>query len=295
MNVYRYFTVLGLALLLLTGLVFTGAASASDSPWETRLPFASGAVSYKMTGTLTGEKTIYVKDYGRSTAEYSELVMTIYGMTQEQKELILTTPEWVYTADLTEKTGTRQANMKKFLKQAYADLSPGDKKKLTANVEKMGVSTLEGAGGSVEKKAATILGYDCDKVRLMGTLAYTISGTDLPLKIQGDTMGMKMLQEAVAVDVKKVSDGRFELPAGIRFTHNPAVDEMMKSQAENIVQNLVAGKQPEMVSGNQMSQGAGMPQAGSQTDQMPAGQEGDSIDLQDMEKKVNSLLKGMFD
>ncbi|HCY84455.1 MAG TPA: hypothetical protein DHV36_04900 [Desulfobacteraceae bacterium] len=284
-----------LVLFLLTGFVVTGVGAASDTPWDVPLPFAAGEVSYKISGTLKGEKTIYVKDYGRSTAEYSQTAMTMYGMKQEQKEVVLTTPEWVYTADLVEKTGTRQANMKKFLRQEYQALSPGDKKKMTTNAEKMGISTLEGAGGRVDKKAATILGYPCDKVTLMGTESYTITGTDLPLKIQGDTMGMKMMQEAVAVTVKKVDGDRFELPAGIRFDHNPAVDDIMKHQARNIVQRLVEGKQPDMASGYQMSQGSGAGMQG--TGQMPqsTGQGSEDTSLGDMQEKVNSLLKGMFD
>ncbi len=56
-------------LSLLIVLLFATSAFALDNPWDTKLPFKNAIIDYKVSGTLNGEKTIYVKDYGRTTAE----------------------------------------------------------------------------------------------------------------------------------------------------------------------------------------------------------------------------------
>ncbi|MDD9304045.1 MAG: hypothetical protein HUK40_17535 [Desulfobacter sp.] len=225
-------------------LMFAASAAAAENPWDRKLPFKSATVKYKVAGSMKGEKTLYVKDYGRTSAEYSTVTMKVFGMSQDQKEIIITTPDWVYSADLIEKTGTKQTNMNKFMKEEYNKLSSSDQKKLVKNSEAMGISTIEDLNGTVEKNAVNILGYDCDKVTVMGTTAYNISGSALPLKIQGDTMGIKIFQEAVNLSTGSVLSSKFNLPPGIEFEYDPVADQMMKEQAQEMVKNLVEGKSP---------------------------------------------------
>ncbi len=249
--------------------VLAGSASALENPWEKRLPFKSATIKYQVAGTMTGDKTLYVKDYGQTTAEYADLTMKMFGMSQQHKEVIITTPEWVYTADLTERSGTKQANMNKFMLEEFKALSKSDQKRVLENAEKLGVTTLDGTSGNVEKNAANIKGYDCDKVTLSGTVAYIIKDSELPLKIQADTMGMKINQEATDIDTGGVASSKFDLPAGIHFEHNTTADEMMKNQAHSSIQNLLQGKNP-MGDGAGQTAGA-VPYQGGQTNQTSGG------------------------
>ncbi|MCG8637414.1 MAG: hypothetical protein MI863_26530, partial [Desulfobacterales bacterium] len=152
--------------------VMGGSASALENPWEKRLPFKSATIKYQVAGTMTGDKTLYIKDYGQTTAEYSELTMKMSGMRLQQKEVVITTPEWVYSADLTDGTGTKQANMNKFMLDEFRALPKSDQKRVLENAEKLGVAVMEGTSGTVEKKAVRIQGYDCDKVTLADSVAY---------------------------------------------------------------------------------------------------------------------------
>ncbi len=52
---------------------------------------------------MKGTKMLYVKNYGRTTAEYSDTTVKVMGMTQQTKEIVITTPDWEYTIDLIEK------------------------------------------------------------------------------------------------------------------------------------------------------------------------------------------------
>jgi hypothetical protein len=143
---------------LLLFLFFAASAWAVENPWGQKLPFKSAMVEFKISGTMAGDKTIYIKDYGRTRAEFNETTMKMFGMTQQQKEIIITTPDWEYTIDLVEMTGVKQANLNKYMTQEFDKLSTSDQKKVVENAEKMGIATVDGMEGSVEKKASKILG-----------------------------------------------------------------------------------------------------------------------------------------
>ena len=304
--------ILSFVFVLLFAVTVSGAALAVENPWERKLPFKSATVTYKIAGTMKGSKTLYVKDYGRTTAEYSTLTMKMFGMTQDQKEIIITTPDWVYTADLVEKTGTKQANMNKYMQEEFNKLSSDDKKKVLKNAESQGISTIEGMNGTLEKNAVTLLGYDCDKVTVMGTTAYNISGSALPLKIQGDTMGIQISQEATDLSTGSVSSSKFNLPQGIEFEHDPAGDRMMKDQAKLAVQNLAAGKSV-MAGAAQQATAADYSQTQPQTQPQSSGssdtglaqdakdvgeaarQETKDATIDEVKEGVQSLFKSIFD
>lgn len=291
----------------------SSAMAAGESPWDKTLPFETATVVYTLAGSMTGDKTIYVRDFGRTTAEYSTVVIQMFGMTQKQEEVIITTPDWVYSADLTEGTGTKHANMKKYLQEEYDGLSKSEQEKFLKNADAIGISTIEGMNGSLEKKAATILGYACDRVSAMGTTAYVISGSDLPLKVAGNTMGIEISQNATEIKTGAAPASRFELPQGIRFDHDEEMDRMMKEQAQAAVQNILQGNRPEAGSAQA---GATYPQAGTQETDRPssagsqagqvleddaaevgqaAHQEAKDATIEEVREGVQNVFKSLFD
>ena len=230
------------ALIVLLIGFFATSALALESPWEQKLPFKNATINYDVTGVTSGSKTIFVKDYGRTSAEYRETAMKILGMKKEEKAFILTTPDWEYTADLVYNTGTKNVNPTKFLTQEFNQLSRGDQKKVIENAENQGITMIEGVNGTVEKNAAELLGYSCDKATMMGTVVYTIHGTELPLKVESNTMGIKFNEIASGIKKGRVDASKFELPANIDFKHDKQADEMMQAQAKTIIQHLVSGE-----------------------------------------------------
>jgi len=224
---------------LLIILLSATSVFAVDNPWDTKLPFKNVIIESKISGTMNGEKTLYIKDYGRTRAEHSNTSMEMFGMTQQQKEIILTTPDWVYTINLLENTGTKQANLKKFMTQEFNSLSKNDQKKVIKNAESQGIATIDGMEGSLQKNVTKILGYNCDKVSMAGTILYTISGTDLALKINGGMMGITINQAATNVKKERGPSSKFNLPSNIIFEHDKQADQMMQDQAKAVIQNLL--------------------------------------------------------
>lgn len=231
-------------LALTLSFILATTAWALENPWDRKLPFKNATINYKIDGQMKGSKTIYVTDYGRNSAEYSDTSMTVFGMTQKQQEIIITSPDWVFTIDLTNATGTKQANPNKYLKEKFAKLSASEKKKVIKNAEQTGIAMTGEMGGEVEKNAAKLLGYSCDKATIVGTTVYTISGTDLPLKIESNMMGVNMIETATGIDKGKPAAAKFKVPSGIRIEHDPAADRMIKEQAEMTIEGLLTGTAP---------------------------------------------------
>lgn len=294
---------------LLLVLFFATPVFAVDNPWDTKLPFKNAVIDSKMSGTMNGEKTLYIKDYGKTRAEYSTASMKMFGMTQEQKEVIITTPDWVYTIDLSENRGTKQSNIKKFMIQEFNRLSKNDQKKASKNAEKQGISTLQGMGGTLQKNATKILGYTCDKVTMSGTTLYTISGTDLVLKMNESTMGMKMNQAATSVKKESGPSSKFELPPNINFEYDQQADQMLEDQAKTVIQNLLAGNNSgQMPNTSNSTQGYSQPAASSEKsdagdvlaqDAQEVGQaekqEAKDTTIKEVTKGVRNVFKGLFD
>lgn len=289
-------------LSMLIIFLFANSAFALENPWDQKLPFENATIKYQLSGTMTGTKIIYVDDYGQKTAEYSDTTMKMFGMTQQQKEIIITTPDWVYTVDGMENYGSKHANPKKYMLEEFNRLSKADQKKVLKNVDALGVSTIEGMNGKLEKNAATIKGYTCDKVSLMGTVAYTITNSELPLKIEGNTMGIQVSQMVTSIRKGSAPYSKFNLPAGIDFEHNEAADQMMQTQARSVMQSLLAGKPP--VSAQTYPQQPAYQQqnqAGSAFDDdakdvgQAARQETNDATSEEVQEGVRSMFKSIFD
>ncbi len=277
-------------LSLLIVLLFVTSASALDNPWDKKLPFKNAIVDYTVSGSMDGEKSIYVKDYGRTIAEHSTISVKMFGMTQEQKEMILTTPDWVYTIDLTENTGTRQTNPKKFIIQEFNNLSKSKQKKVLKNIEKLGTPSMEGTNEDLQKNAAKIMGYQCDKASMAGTIVFMISGTDFPLEIKINSMGVKFDQVATSIKKKSAPSSKFDLPANIHFEHNKQVDEMMQTQAKTMMEYLLEGRRMESSGTSGQMDG----NAGIQSPPSGLGNVGDPSDQNQMTPEMMEQMKQML-
>ena len=243
--------------LLTTLLVFAifAPAFAQTTPFNKPLPFKEATISYKISGTERGTQTVYIKDSGKTIAKHKKTVMKIMGMKQETNSFTLITPEWNYTADLKKRTGSKVTNQQKFMIEEFNKLSAADKAKATANAEKLGVNLMQGMGGKIQKNAAKIKGYNCDKITIMGVNTYVMSDTNIEMKSNSSMMGIKMNLEVT--DIKKGGKfpaNAFKLPAGINFVHNKQAEAMSRQMAKSMIQGLVSGQMPQAQIPNMTSQ-----------------------------------------
>lgn len=273
------------SLLLALSLLLPCLAKASATPWERKLPFKAATISYTLTGTETGTETLYVREYGRETAKYRKTTMSMMGTTTTTDTVEIESPDWLYDFDLTTRTGTKTVNPQKYMIEEYQRLSAAEKKQVDENIKKIGLPMGEAMGGKIEQKAAKILGFECDKVQMMGTTVYSIHDTGIPLKMEMNMMGMSMKHEATKVDEGAVAAKFFEPPMGIEAAADPQADAMTRSFAQQTIATL---KSPDGAQKMQ-EQGANpmmMPQAEGQQAMTPE-------EKQEMEEAME-MLKGMM-
>ncbi len=259
-------------LILLPLRVFAG-----DSPWEVRLPFENATIHYAITGMENGSEVSYIRDYGREVATYHTTRTTMMGMTMVNETVDISTDDWLYRFDITEGTGTKSVNPEKYMIEEYRKLSQAEQKRVRENGEKMGVAMAEGFGGNVRQNARKILGFNCDRAEVMGTVVYSIHGSGLALLVESNMMGMKMKVEATSVDKGRVADTYFRFPQGIEPRFDSQSDAVARELAKQTIAML---KDPESA-----AKQAGMPQ--NQEQQMSP------EDQQQMQQAMEAL-KGMF-
>ena len=268
--------VLGIILTLLLPL---GAVAGNKSPWEVKLPFKHATIHYTLSGMENGSEVSYIRDYGREVATYHTTKTTMMGMSMVQETVDIDTPEWSYQFNLTDGTGIKSVNPEKYMIEEYDKLSKADQKRITKNAQKMGVSMAEGFGGEIQQNSKKILGYNCDRAEMMGSVVYTIHGSGLPLLVETNMMGMKMKIEATSVDTGKVADSFFQFPEGIEVELEPQSDIMAREMAKQTIAML---KDPESAK----KQG-GLMMPGAQREQM-------SPEDQEQMQQAMEALKGLF-
>ncbi len=266
----------GIVSLLLALLPPLGA---SATPWEQSLPFAEATITYELSGMETGEEVLYIKDHGRRTASYRTTTASMFGMTMNNRTVEITDPDWLYSFDLQEQTGTKSINPQKLMVEEFSKLSEEERKTVEENAETMGTSMTQGMQGTVEPKAREILGYPCDKMTMMGVTVYSIHGSSVPLLTDSNMMGISMKSTAVSINEDSVAEKYFQFPDNIDPQPDPEADRMARVMAE---QTIVMLKDPEAFKKENKSLLG--PQ--SQGDISPE-------DQQKMEEAMNAL-KGLF-
>ena len=231
-----------LLLFLLLLLIPAYVSAGEKSPWEARLPFESATIHYTISGTKDGSEVLYVRKYGSEVATYHTTKASMLGIIIANETVSIDKPDWLYRFDLTEKTGSKRVNPKKYLIEEYKLLSEEEQKLVVQNGEKMGVTMAEGFGGSVQQNAETILGYSCDRAEMIGTVAYSIHGSGIPLLVESNLMGLVMKIEATSIDVGKVAEKYFQFPEGIEVHFDSGSDAIAREMAKQTISEL---KDPE--------------------------------------------------
>jgi len=266
--------------IVLILLLPVAVVAGKKSPWEVELPFNSATIHYTISGIENGSEVKYIRDFGREVATYHTTKTSMMGMTMVNETVEIDTPDWQYQFDLSKGTGTKNVNPQKYMVEEYNKLSEAERKQIEENAEKMGASVADGFGGSVQKNAEKILGYSCDRAEIMGTVAYNIHGTGIPLRVQSSMMGMSMKIEATAVDEGQAAAKFFQLPEGIEPQLDPQSDAMAREIARQTIAML---KDPESAKN----------MGGAQKMQMP-GQQQLAPEEQEQMEQAMEMLKGMF-
>lgn len=168
-----------------------------------RYAVKNATIEYKHTGMTEGKETIYISDYGKKEARYSEMTASAFGFSTTTKELELTLGNVIYSVDLNEMTGT---------KTILSEDIELDKKEV-AEYEELGREMMESMG--FEKTGTEkILGKKCEVWEGLGTKTWIWK--NIPLKTEINMMGKSVIV-ATKLDLGSVPASKFKVPDGVDF------------------------------------------------------------------------------
>lgn len=270
----------GICFVAAVGILPCGNLLADELPWEKKLPFEYATIHYTVSGVEQGEEIVYIRNFGREQATYLDSTTKIMGMAVSEKTIEFMDADYVYSYDLQANEATKSVNPQKYMAQAYSDLTPAEQAQVQKNATQMGGALTDGMGGEIQENVVKILGYDCDKVNIMGSGAtYLIHGTSIALKTEVNMMGMKMVTLATSVDTGKVDPKHFIHPQGIKAQVDPEADAMAEAIGQQVIDAL---KDPEAA---KKGLGAGVHNSAAQKDM--------SEEDKEMLEQAGELLKGM--
>lgn len=242
---------LSIILAQMTLMVPMLSQAKSENPWEIKLPFKAATIPYVLSGMEKGTETLYIVDYGQRTAKYHKGTMNVMGMASANETIEFIDPEWIYSFDLVEKTGTKAANPQKYMIEEYNKLTRQEKKQVRKNCEEIAaVSMMMGMNAEVEKNARKIHGYECDKMAMLGSTVYVLPDTGIALLSESNMMGMKIKIEATAIKKGNPPKNVFEHPKGITPVIAPEADAMARSMAKETIGMLKDPDGAEKISNN---------------------------------------------
>lgn len=252
-----------------------------NNPWTRNLPFEQAVITYEIIGLESGREILYIRDFGATTARHRQTNTTVLGITQKSSSVEITTPEWIYSFDLQERTGSKSVNPQKLMIKEYDKLSAAEKKKVSDNARGMANVFMGGKQGSIEQNVKELLGYSCDRTTSMGSTVYSIHDTGISLLSETDLMGIKM--KIVATSIKETGADKkyFEFPEGIVVQHNKEADQMAQMIAQ---QSMSALKDPEGFK----NKGQGF--MGIPSDGQPAIPQEDQMEMEEAMKTIKGLL-----
>jgi hypothetical protein len=186
-------------------------------------PVKTAYVEYVQSGTTNGTETLYVDNYGKQSARYSELTTKSFGSTTTTKQIMIQKDSVVYTIDTEKKTGVKQT----------IHIDPKDVEKWADTAEEIYTDL-----GFKKTGEEAILGKPCDIWEGMSSKIWIWNG--LALKTEISIFG-KTLIEAKKVDVSgSIDKSKFEIPDGITWTEanfstsDPVFDSIGKNIEKGI-------------------------------------------------------------
>lgn len=214
----RFFLVTGLAVAALP-------AMAQQNPFKVqKSAIKSAQVSYTMSGDMSGTATLAFE--GDRSARRATSTTKMMGKTSSSDTWTLTTPDSVYSADLTKQKGLVAPNLVPYMAKAYDDLDGASKKRLHQNMQDMAsvmskAFGLSGINSGEKLGTRTYAGQECEEKKFGGFEVCTMTRAPIMLHTKASILCINYEETASEVRLGSVSEGAFAVPAGVTFTPDP--------------------------------------------------------------------------
>ncbi len=189
----------------------------------------SGYIEYKLGENATGTKKLWWDDFGKKTRteEDSKTVTKMFGITDTKivkSTTIMDGPNYWVVDQVKNDAQKGTTPYYQEGQEMTEDMTEEELKKLSDDI-------LTQMGGQ-RLPNENYQGYDCEVLELMGTRSWIYKG--ITLKIKGEIMGVKSLEEMVKFDPgKSVSSSMFKPDPNIEYQDmNKMMQQMMPTFEE---------------------------------------------------------------
>lgn len=209
-------------LTLALAVIFCVSASVNASAWGEikRYAVKSAIVDYTISGSQSGQETLYFEDYGKREARCSEYTIKMFGFQSVTKNATIIDGEWVYSIDLDERQGTRM-NLAKLQEMALK----GAESQTLKDYSEKALNKI----GAVKEGTETVLGKRCQVYSIPKMQMKVWIYNRIALKTTANISGMQM--DITATSIKEnvsIPADKFDVPADIAVTDFS--DEMPRMQ-----------------------------------------------------------------
>ena len=173
-----------------------------------------------LTGDMKGNVLLAMD--GDRIVRVSADTMKMMGKTSHNSTWTLTTPDSMYQADLTKKTGTVAPNMLPYMAEAYENLDGDGKKRFHQNMADLATMMSKafniGQISSGEKLGTkTYAGHECEERKFGGFTVCQIEKTPIVLHTTGKLLCLNFEETATSVRLGSASPALFNPPADVKF------------------------------------------------------------------------------
>lgn len=191
----------------------TTASAEAPAAKKGKYNIKSGIITYDTEAMgMKMPTTLYFDDYGNIECQEVKMEMEMMGTKVTTHNLTITKDGYIYTIDLTNKTGSK---MKMMPNAATANMSGMDFTNLSEEFLKSMKMKKEGSE-SVCGKSCDVYSIDNESMGMKGTFAIYNS---IPMKTNIEAMGMPMTMNATKFEENvEIPADKFEVPADIQVT-----------------------------------------------------------------------------
>jgi hypothetical protein len=194
------------------------SSSSSENNDLKRYAVKAGSVTYTLSGSQTGTKTITWKDWGMTEKTINNTSISAGGISIPNKDINYMIGDFMYNYTPGESSGTKIKNT--ILEQ----ISQNTNKEL----EEIGLDLLKAMGA---KKTGTdsIAGETCDVYEIKNLGTTTCVWKAINLKNESSIAGITISEIANSISTDTPADSTFELPSNVTFKDLGDISDILKN------------------------------------------------------------------
>ncbi len=209
-------------------ILIVSSLSAETNIFDKNLDFKEGIINYTVSGSETGTKTVYIKEYGKRRVIYTNTKSKFMHQNRGIDKVTYITPKWIYEMDLKSNINTKHYNLNYLLNKRVKELTLDQKQKLEKNLQ-----------STHNTHSEKILGYLCKHKMVQGVSTYSVKNFDLVLKTQVDILGFHSKTQAIEIEKKPVDANIFTLAKNLTITSTPEENLALEQKADQIIESLL--------------------------------------------------------